>query len=263
MRSVDWATYLGPNLARMLDTQTRHLQRRIDRKRSSELLLRSRTLEGGGRLFTLGPDPDHAVDRSWAHVVAEQAACVHEELREAGLLADAPLGDYKPRTPTRVVQPDLEPEPVVIDDFARGVLIDKLHALARKAGISTETEGFLRGGVVVPIEDFFEGNTDDGSICLYVVRPPSLDEIRRLLLAIRDRHDVLDVGILIEEYENDLWPYSDTVVVVTTAHPKDVARWLEPLEPTTVSSGFLRPDPNPPGLIDVPDGHRLCVAWWD
>src|SRR5262249_15131875 len=87
---------------------------------------------------------------------------------------------------------------------------------------------------VVTVEEFFDGNTDLGSIGCNLPQHPGLEHFHRVLNEIRFRPDVQDVLVRIYDIEDDDWPFTDTVYILTSAPKSEVERWVESLQPSEV-----------------------------
>ena len=130
---------------------------------------------------------------------------------------------------------------------------------------SQELSGRKRALPVVSLENFFEGNDDYGSIgCnLSADEHPGPQGFYEILRAIRQREDVQDVLVEIHEWEEDeeAWPFSERIYILTTATPNDVAQWVACLHPDDVSEGYAFGKP-PFAPISEP-GQRVFSVWWD
>lgn len=149
--------------------------------------------------------------------------------------------------------------------------------LAAACGQATREEGETRrvdelvarvrasGGPsgVVSLEDFFDGNDNDGSIAPNLLDHPGVARIASVLRAIRDRPDVYDVRVGVEldwdesPYPEGEWPFATGVYVVTQATAAEVDRWVAGIDADPSGDGA----PEYPG--PVPDGYRVVVVWWD
>ena len=156
----------------------------------------------------------------------------------------------------------------------------KRQQLLRKIGSvrAMESGGRHSPPPVVTLEDFFEGNDDRGSIGCNLLEDdnPGLDEFYRVLREVRDRPDVQDVLVEIDddnaedededdENEDDAdvcWPFSERVYVLASAAADEVGRWLESLHPDDVAEGPIweRPSQAFPRLHD---GMKIYSALWD
>ena len=142
-----------------------------------------------------------------------------------------------------------------MDIERRRKLVDKIKSTSWKSG--------QHPGPTVTLEEFFEGNDDSGRIGCNLVPTPSPAEFYRILNGIRSRNDVQDVLVEIRDMEDTegIWPFSDTVFVLTSAAPQELAKWLKPLSPDEV--GQFPPEHVPKDL-PVPDpGMSVFGAWWD
>jgi hypothetical protein len=99
----------------------------------------------------------------------------------------------------------------------------------------------------VPMNEFFEGNTDERSIGVNL--PPEkhigLNGFRRVLEEIRERPDVQEVFIELtevpypdDEEDADMWPVGCVAFVITSAPKDQVAKWVQPLHPRDVCEGW-------------------------
>jgi hypothetical protein len=118
---------------------------------------------------------------------------------------------------------------------------------------------------VVSIEDFFTGNNDLGSIGCNLDDHPGLQRFYDVLRIIRARPDVQDVLVTIDECDEDdetTWPFSERILVLTTASATDVAEWAEELQPTEVlDGGYVGGKPE---AAPIPrEGMKVLSLWWD
>ncbi len=117
--------------------------------------------------------------------------------------------------------------------------------------------------IVVSIEDFFDGNADEGAIGCNMIPHPGLDHFRRVLTSIRDRPDVQDMLIEIVAIDDDpSWPFSDTVWVISSASEQEVEEWMEPLHPDEVLRGWGKAG-KPPAAPEPREGTKVYGLWWD
>ena len=81
---------------------------------------------------------------------------------------------------------------------------------------------------LLTLEEFFEGNDCVGSIGCNLTPTPSPAEFYDLLKKIRGRDDVADVLVEVTMHDDlNSWPFSDTVWIITTAAPGEVAEWFD------------------------------------
>jgi hypothetical protein len=115
---------------------------------------------------------------------------------------------------------------------------------------------------IVSLEEFFTGNEDLGSIGCNLTRHPGMQAFYRELRAIRERSNVQDVFVAIHELDQDtVWPYSECIYILTSAPTEEVAMWMEKLQPSEVSEGWLYKQP--PNAPPLKDGMRVVSCWWD
>jgi hypothetical protein len=116
---------------------------------------------------------------------------------------------------------------------------------------------------VVSIEDFFYGNSDYGSIGCNLSNHRGPQFFFEILLGIRDRAEVQDVLVEINEVTADpqTWPFSDRVYVLSSATVDDVRSWIEPLQPDDVTMGWAHG--TPPSAPELTPGFQVYSAWWD
>ena len=113
---------------------------------------------------------------------------------------------------------------------------------------------------LVSLEEFFEGNVFEGSIGCNLFPHPGIANFYSTLSAIREREQVADLRVGITANDDEDWPFSDAIYLVTSADEAEVSKWLSLLEPDEV---FAVSEPEAIEPIDVPPGHRLLGAWWD
>ncbi len=117
---------------------------------------------------------------------------------------------------------------------------------------------------LVTLEEFFEGNDYDGAIGCNLMPPIEPAVFYKRLKEIRAQKGVEEVLVEINEVEEgdeSMWPFSDTVLVYGNLDPKLLQQWSEGLHPDEVGelpSG--RDHYNPPNVS--PNTRRYCL-WWD
>lgn len=127
---------------------------------------------------------------------------------------------------------------------------------------------------VVTIEEFFPGNTVDQSNAANLSPHPGLKGFCDVLKRIHGRDTVQDVLIAISdspmlpktddgEFEDDDWPYSEEVYVLTSSSPAEVEKWAAKLQPDTVSLTHWRNNQPPKGAPELQAGMQLIRLWWD
>jgi len=115
---------------------------------------------------------------------------------------------------------------------------------------------------LLTLAEFFDGNNYVGSIGCNLSPPPTPAEFYVLLKKIAARSDVADIRVMITMFDDPEWPFSDTVYVMTTATPDEVASWFdERLRPDEVWDGFISGVAYEPYVS--PSGFRPVGLWWD
>jgi len=114
---------------------------------------------------------------------------------------------------------------------------------------------------LLTIDEFFEGNSVIGSIGCNLEVIPSPDTFYSLFRTIAQRPEVKDIRVQITAFDVPEWPFSDTVYIMTTASPEEVASWFpENLRPDDTWAGFVDQEYEP---YTVPDGVQPVACWWD
>ncbi|WP_129690660.1 hypothetical protein [Gottfriedia acidiceleris] len=116
---------------------------------------------------------------------------------------------------------------------------------------------------IVNLEDFFEGNTDEGSIGCNLLDHPGIKKFYDVLINIREKANVQDVFVEIMEIEDDVdyWAFSERVYILTNADNSLVEEWVKDLEPSEVDEGYAFGVPEiAPKLFE---GYKVYSVWWD
>ena len=117
----------------------------------------------------------------------------------------------------------------------------------------------------VSLEDFFNGNDDEGSIGCNLVEHPGPQFFFERLKEIRARDDVQDVLVEVNEVEEGdetMWPFSDRIYILTSAAKDEVADWVVPLMADEVEEGFAF-DMSPEPVPQLREGMKVYGVWWD
>ncbi len=114
---------------------------------------------------------------------------------------------------------------------------------------------------LVPIDRFFDGNDDLGSIGCNLSEHPGIDCFREILVGLTQRPDVEAVYAQIAELDpdDDAWPFTDTVWVVGSIAPDTLQDIVGPLQPDEVSPAVGEI------LASIRQKHEghILVIWWD
>ena len=115
---------------------------------------------------------------------------------------------------------------------------------------------------LVTLEEFFDGNDDGSSIWCNLSGAPQPADVLKILRPLTARADVADIRVMITQIDGgDEWPFSDTVYVVTTATPEDVAAWFD--EDHAPDEVYALENPAPTDDLRVPEGYSVIACWWD
>lgn len=120
---------------------------------------------------------------------------------------------------------------------------------------------------LVSLEDFFVGNEDKGSIGCNLDEHPGIEFFFETLQNIRNRKDVQDVLVEINEIDgleepDDMWAFSDRVYIITSESREEVAEWVETLMPDEIEEGWAY-DKTPALAPQVSEGNKVYGVWWD
>jgi len=135
--------------------------------------------------------------------------------------------------------------------------MDDVKCNALKAELATQPEPQL-----VPIERFFDGNDDLGSIGCNLLAHPGVDVFRETFAGLLRRPDVQAVYAQITERDPGAgsWPFTDTVLVVGAIPAAELRRAVRELRPDEVGSAEemgIAP------AISGRQGSPLLAVWWD
>jgi hypothetical protein len=135
--------------------------------------------------------------------------------------------------------------------------MDMEKCSALKAELSSQPEP-----EILPIDRFFDGNDDLGSIGCNLIDHPGIDRFREVLVGLTQRPDVVAVYALISELDpgQGSWPFTDTIAVVGAISQSDLEQIVAPLEPDEV--GPARSFRVPASILEK---HKapVSVVWWD
>jgi hypothetical protein len=115
---------------------------------------------------------------------------------------------------------------------------------------------------LLTLAEFFENNDVVGSIGCNLTPTPRPSEIYQLLKCIAARPEVADVRVQITMFDVPEWPFSDTVLVITSAAPEEVADWFEEeVRPDECYHGWAEGYTFEP--YSLPPGMHPVTCWWD
>jgi hypothetical protein len=115
---------------------------------------------------------------------------------------------------------------------------------------------------IVPIDRFFDGNDDLGSIGCNLGPHPGIARFRQVLTGLLARPDVQAVYAQISELDpgEECWPFTDTVLVVGAVSATALQAAVSELKPDEVGTA------NDFGVSPaIAERHRspVSVIWWD
>jgi hypothetical protein len=115
---------------------------------------------------------------------------------------------------------------------------------------------------LLTLAEFFEGNDVVGSIACNLIPTPTPTEFYELLKRIAARPNVADVRVQVTMFDAPEWPFSDTVWIITSAKPEEVAEWFdEAVRPDHCWAGW--PEGVAMESCPVPPGMKPVGWWWD
>lgn len=119
---------------------------------------------------------------------------------------------------------------------------------------------------LVPLELFFDGNDDQGSLGCNLLKHPGIGEFYSTLSVLKSDPAVSGAWVIAKQHDwKPAWPHSDEVVIRTSLSAEDIAARLEHLQPDTVDAvATLRSSLETTGTaIECAEGEHFVVAWWD
>ncbi|TDF37239.1 hypothetical protein EYS14_13880 [Alteromonadaceae bacterium M269] len=138
------------------------------------------------------------------------------------------------------------------DSIKRNALVTKLNAMA--------------GELLIPIMEFFDGNSDDqGSLgCNLYPSHPGISAFRSAFQSLLNREDVSAIYAHISEIEpdQDSWPYTDRIYIYGTISSELLAQETHMIQPTEVAELSVFHSHVPKELIEL-HSSPVKVIWWD
>ncbi len=114
---------------------------------------------------------------------------------------------------------------------------------------------------VVPLDRFFEGNDDLGSIGCNLLQHPGVDQFRAMFSSLLLREDATDVQVELNEIveeDDTMWPFSERVYVTGVIDLTLLRELLAMLEPDDIAV-----DDDPPSELVMKDPDVAYSVWWD
>ena len=117
---------------------------------------------------------------------------------------------------------------------------------------------------VLTLAEFFEGNNEPGTICCNLESQPTAADVYQRLKDIAARPNVADVRVVVTQFDVPEWPFSDTVLVITSEPPEEVRKWFDEefhlSECWTGEYGDVETNVEP---YPVPEGMKTVVCQWN
>jgi hypothetical protein len=162
--------------------------------------------------------------------------------------------------------PDMQATPAS-HDFS-GVSLASVDKDKRDALVARMTAAAPRAPAV-PIDVFFDGNDDPASFWCNLAEPVPMSKARTVLEKIKRRPEVHDVRIVPKQFDggDNEWPFSDTILVVTSVDAKTLRKWLgRKYAPDEVDAAASQADLDVVADFEpltIPPGMHVLIAWWD
>ena len=116
--------------------------------------------------------------------------------------------------------------------------------------------------VFVSVEDFFDGNEDNGSIGANIFPdPPSLKEFYDILKEIEKKPETENIFIRICDINDGEWFYSDTVYISGSYSSAEVKKMFLPLKPDEIYKGLMFDKTSNIPQLNI--GIKEYCVWWD
>lgn len=119
---------------------------------------------------------------------------------------------------------------------------------------------------VLTLDEFFIGNRDGGSVMCNLDHEPRAEETYEFLKHIESRPEVSRIFMIVTQWDGPgHWPFSDAIIISTTADMETVRGWFpKPWTPTELTAWNRNPDPNYE-TEDFPKtpGYTEYYLWYD
>jgi hypothetical protein len=113
--------------------------------------------------------------------------------------------------------------------------------------------------IALSIEEFFDGNSDESSIGCNLHPRLGLAVFREELERFRDRVDVSGVWVVVTQWDEPDWPFSDRIVVATSLPNEAILDALDALLPSEIVGVDDAVVPQVRGAAE----HELVAVCWD
>jgi hypothetical protein len=138
-------------------------------------------------------------------------------------------------------------------------LTDKRSILLKKI----KERGFPKNEVFVSIDEFFEGNNDDGSIGANIYPdPPSLADFYNTLKEIKKDSRTDELLVRIADIDDTEWFYTDMIYISGRYKSAEIKKLFKLLRPDEVYEGMMY-DEEPSNIPQLKPGSKAYSVWWD
>jgi len=146
-----------------------------------------------------------------------------------------------------------------VKNLKPGNLTDKRGILLKKI----KQNGYPQKEVFVSIEDFFEGNNDDGSIGANIYpNPPSLADFYNTLKEIKKDPRTSELLVRIADVDDTEWFYTDMIYISGNYKLAEVKKLFKRLRPDEIYEGMMY-NKNPSNIPQLKPGSKAYSVWWD
>jgi hypothetical protein len=115
---------------------------------------------------------------------------------------------------------------------------------------------------LITLEEYFDGAEGEAGLLCNSSVDLDNDAILKGLQSLRRRPEVHDVRVALVQCDDDEWPFSDKIVVVTAAGAEEILQWLpEGFEPDETWEGMVAHLPCEP--LEIPRGYKAVWLWYD
>lgn len=121
--------------------------------------------------------------------------------------------------------------------------------------------GYPDKEVAVSLPDFFEGNSDMGSIGVNIFpKQPTPQEFYSIFLALKASGKAEEILVRIADTEDD-WFFTDTVYVIGSISMEELRDAVKTLEPDEIYTDWLYDKPS--NIPDFGSEKKVYSLWWD
>ena len=145
------------------------------------------------------------------------------------------------------------------------ILLLQISCMDKRANLIKKVKnlGFPDNEIVVTLEDFFDGNSEEGSIGPNIYpNQPSPEEFYNELNALKSSGTVDDIYVRIADIEDPPgWPYTDAIYIISDLSKDKLSNKLKKLYPDEIYEGWMYGKPVNSPIIKT--GLKVYSVWWD